>query len=90
MALDSWASVWLKHKKSMPEAYFQDVLQLAHGECMCHKDVSDKGVPIVYVPWSPSKDNIDPFPEGLCGSAAAPSSGPTTCWFERPRDASSK
>ena len=65
MALDSWANVWLKHKKSMPEAYFQDVLQLAHGDCMCHKDVSDKGVPIVYVPWDPSKENIDLFPEGF-------------------------
>ena len=39
VALDSWANVWLKHDKSMPEAYFQGVLQLAYGECLCHKDV---------------------------------------------------
>ena len=65
VALDSWANVWLKHRRNMPEAWFQDTLQLDHGECHCHRDVSDKGVPIVWVPFDPSKQNIDLFPEGF-------------------------
>jgi hypothetical protein len=63
--LDSWANVWLKHQKDKPEAYYQDVLHLAHGECFCHKETSAKGIPTVYVPWSTSSDNIDLFPEGF-------------------------
>ena len=54
--------MWLKHQKNRPESYYQDVLHLAHGECYCHKDTSSKGVPIVYVPWSASNDNIDLVP----------------------------
>ena len=65
VALDSWANVWLKHQKDKPEAYYQDVLHLAHGECFCHKETSAKGIPTVYVPWSTSSDNIDLFPEGF-------------------------
>ena len=65
VALDSWANVWLKHVKGHPESYFQDVLRLAHGECYCHRETSTKGVPMVFVPWSPSGDNIDLFPEGF-------------------------
>ena len=65
MALDSWANVWLKHVKDKPESYFQDTLHLAYGKCHCHKETSAKGVPTVHVPWTPSGDNIDLFPEGF-------------------------
>ena len=51
VALDSWANVWLKHVKDQPSSYFQDKLQLAYGDCLCHKETSKKGVPIVFVPW---------------------------------------
>ena len=57
--------MWLKHSKGKPDSYYQDVLHLAHGECYCHKETSTKGVPMVYVPWSSSNDNIDFFPEGF-------------------------
>ena len=65
VALDSWANVWLKHVRDQPSSYFQDTLQLAYGDCLCHKETSKKGVPAVYVPWSPTSDNIDLFPEGF-------------------------
>lgn len=65
VALDSWANVWLKHKKDKPVSYYQDVLHLAHCQCHCHRETSLKGVPIVYVPWSKSNENIDLFPEGF-------------------------
>ena len=51
--------------KDQPTGYFQDKLQLAYGECLCHKETSKKGVPTVYVPRTPSGDNIDLFPEGF-------------------------
>ena len=56
--MDSWAKVWLKHVKDQPSSYFQDKLQLAYGDCLCHKETSKKGVPIVFVPWSETSDNI--------------------------------
>ena len=65
VALDSWANVWLKHVKDQPSSYFQDKLQLAYGDCLCHKETSKKGVPMVFVPWSDTSDNIDLFPEGF-------------------------
>ena len=64
-ALDSWANVWLQHQKNKPDSYYQDVLHLAYGECRCHKETTDKGVPGVQVPWTSGSDNIDLFPEGF-------------------------
>ena len=65
VALDSWANVWLKHQRAMPDSYYTDTVHLAHGECRCHKHMSPKGIPIVLVPYEPKKDNIDLFPEGF-------------------------
>ena len=65
VALDSWANVWLKHQRNMPTCYYQDILHLAHGQCQCHKETSQKGVPTVFVPWMKSKENIDLFPKGF-------------------------
>ena len=65
VALDSWANVWLKHQKNMLANHYQDVLHLAHGECHCHRETSQKGVPTVYVPWTKSDENIDLFPIGF-------------------------
>ncbi len=65
VALDTWANVWMKHQKDKPPEYFQDTLHLAYGECWAHKETSAKGVPTVYVPWSPDQDNIDLFPQGF-------------------------
>ena len=50
VALDSWANVWLKHQRSMPESYYADVLHLAFGDCPCHRETGKKGVPTVHVP----------------------------------------
>ena len=63
--MDSWANVWLRYKKSMPEACFQDTLLLARGECLGHRDVADKGVPVVWLHWNSTKENIELFPEGF-------------------------
>ena len=49
----------------MPENNYQDVLHLAHGQCHCHRETSQQGVPKVYVPWTKSNENIDLFPEGF-------------------------
>ena len=65
VALDSWANVWLKHQRSMPESYYADVLHLAFGDCACHRETGKKGVPTVHVPYDPKGENIDPFPEGF-------------------------
>ena len=45
--------------------HYQDVLHLAHGQCHCHRETYQKGVPTVYVPWTKSDENIDLFPEGF-------------------------
>ena len=64
VALDSWANAWLNRVKYQPLSYFQDKLQLACGECLCHRDTSKKGAPTVDVPRRASGDNIYLFPEG--------------------------
>ena len=64
VALDSWANVWMRHLKGQPDTYYGDNLRLAHGTCPCHKQVMQKGVPSVQVPWQSTGDNIDLFPEG--------------------------
>lgn len=72
VALDSWANVWLKHQKDKPQDYYQDVLNLAHGECFCHKETSVKGVPTVYVPWSKSGGQHRPLSgKDFCGNVDA-------------------
>merc|ERR1712020_516017 len=85
VAMDSWANVWLRHKKSMPEAYFQDTLQLAHGECLGHRDVLDKGVPVVSLPWNPTKENIDLFPEGFLWERGCTITRGEQCWISTPK-----
>ena len=65
VALDSWANVWLKHQRNQPPSYYQGTLHLAYGECFCHKESLQEGVPIVQVPWTASGENINLFPEGL-------------------------
>ena len=71
VALDSWANVWLKHQKDMRENHYQDVLHLAHGQCHCHRETSQKGVPTVYVPWTKSNENIDLFQKVFRGNVDA-------------------
>ena len=83
--MDSWANVWLRHKKSMPEAYFQDTLQLAHGECLGHRDVVDKGVPVVWLPWDSTKENIDLFPEGFLWERGCSITRGEKCWITTPK-----
>ena len=63
VALDSWANVWLKHQRSMPESYYADVLHLAFGDCPCHRETGKKGVPTVHVPYDPKGEHIDMCPE---------------------------
>ena len=65
VALDSWANVWLRHQRSMPESYYTDVLNLAFGSCLCHRETGMEGVPTVHVPYDPKGENIDLFPEGF-------------------------
>ena len=65
VALDSWANVWLKHQRSMPESYYADVLHLAFGDCACHRETGRKGVPTVHVPYDPKGEHIDLVPEGV-------------------------
>ena len=40
-------------------------MALAHGHSKGHKEVGNKGVPRLYVPWCAGDDNIDLFPEGF-------------------------
>ena len=63
VALDSWANVWMKHQRDQPESYYGHTLQLAHGECKCHRFTTNKGIPTVHVPWVLGSNNIDLFPE---------------------------
>ena len=54
----------MHQKRIHPEGY-NDSLQLAYGECKCHRDVGQKGVPRAFVPWLKGSDNIDLFPHGF-------------------------
>ena len=85
VAMDSWANVWLRHKKSMPEAYFQDTLRLAHGECLGRRDVGDKGVPVVWLPWDATQENIDLFPEGFLWERGCSINRGEKCWILTPK-----
>ena len=65
VGLDNWANIWVIHqKRPHPEGY-KDVLQLAYGDCQCHRDVGKKGVPRAFVKWREDGDNIDLFPHGF-------------------------
>ena len=85
VAMDSWANVWLRYKKSMPQAYFQDTVQLAYGTCLGHRDVLDKGVPVVWLPWDAAKDNIDLFPEGFLWARGCTVTRGRQCWISTPK-----
>ena len=69
----------------MPEAYFQDTLKLAHGECLGHKDVGDKGVPVAWLPWDSTKENIDLFPEGFLWERGCTLTRGEKCWISTPK-----
>ena len=65
IGLDSWANVHLSHRKPFKGFHSNDTLTQAHGSCKCSREVGDKGVPRVLVPFDPAGDNIDLFPEGF-------------------------